>query len=119
MATPTKRLIIVVTTDVRADANTRAKQVDTRGGEYTFMAPLFAAGSTGTVATHYWCSWAMSDRDHNNLQALLDSLKTSGEARVFAASPALAEEGLATPASVLATLGLERIPAAPVVSSGR
>ena len=65
----TRRLIIVVKAEHQAVANPLSAQVDTVGGERTFPRALYPAGLRQVTPTHYWCNWAMTDREHTALLA--------------------------------------------------
>lgn len=100
MTAYTKRLLIVVTADVAAQANTHAKGVDAAGGERTFTAGLSPTGQA--PATHYWCSWAMRPAEDTDLRSRLAALVGSGKVRVY-------DGTTTTPGQVLQTLGLQPI----------
>lgn len=95
-----KRLIIVVTEALASDANARAKEVDTVGGEHTFSVGLSLTGRP--PATHRWCNWALTTREHDRLLARLKTSIDAGLTRVF--------DGLTTtPDDVLRAVGLKRV----------
>ncbi len=98
------RLIVVVSAAVAATANARAKLIDTVGGEYTFTAGLSADGRA--PASHYWCSWKMSNTDHDGLLTEIESIVDDKEAETF-------DGDTLSPSDVLATLGLMPLEEAP------
>lgn len=61
------RLIIVVRAEHRDRANALAAEVDTVGGLRAFIVPLYAAGQAQRAPTHYWCNWALTDREYRAL----------------------------------------------------
>jgi hypothetical protein len=99
-----KRLIIVVKAAAAAAANARAKEIDIAGGERTFVVGLSATGAR--PATHYWCSWNLSDGDHDSLRTKLQTAVDSNNARIF-------NGDLMMPEDVLATVELSRLEDAP------
>lgn len=95
-----KRLIIVVNANAKTQANTRGKEVDTRGGEHTFTVGLSVTGKE--PATHYWCSWAMRDDEKSAVEMKLALAEFSGKVQIF-------DGKRFTPEEVLAATGLQRI----------
>lgn len=93
-----KRLVIVITAAIAAQANTRTRGVD-EGGD-TFTVALSVSGSL--PATHYWCSWQMTDNIDVDVRRVLQTLIDSGEARVFNGNQR-------SRAWVLGNIGLKRI----------
>ncbi len=96
----TKRLIIVVSAAAAAVTNARAKEIDSEGGEQTFTVGLSATGKE--PITHYWCSWAMSDNEHDAMQQKLLLHVTQGEAKIFDGNKLTSDE-------VLQQMGLQRV----------
>lgn len=101
----TRRIICVVSANVRGQANALAKEVDTRGGERTFTVGLVPAGSPpGTTPTAYWCGWSQTPAEFTAFEARLATLPDPARnARMFKIF-----EDPYTPEQVLAELGLER-----------
>lgn len=98
----TRRLIIVVPVAVASQANVRAKEVDTVGGERTFSVGLVPVGSpAGTPPTYYWCSWAMTNDHHTAVRSRVDT------AALRAAGVKVFDGNARSPQSVLGELGLE------------
>lgn len=95
-----RRLLIVVTANIAANANSRAKEVDLIGGEKTFNVGLSATGNL--PATHYWCSWQLGDDWDARLKEKLKQAIDAGNAWVF-------NGNTRTPNSILTELGLKII----------
>lgn len=104
MTAYTRRLLIVVPASEQAAANTRAKEVDTAGGERTFTAGLVPVGSpSGTAPSHYWCGWTVTQAEFDAIRSRLDTaaLRKKG-IRIYDAATW-------TPEAVLADLGLAQL----------
>lgn len=95
----TNRLLIVAPIAKKSEANTFAKAVDARGGQFTFETQGYSA-SGSDPATHSLCSWAMTDAE---LAALAVTFKDGQNGyRVF-------DGNKTTPDEALAACGLKRI----------
>lgn len=81
-------------------ANIETKKVDIDGGERTFTVRLSASGLP--PATHFWCSWQMTDEIDVDLRRVLKTWIDSDEARVF-------NGNLRSREWVLSNIGLQRI----------
>lgn len=93
------RSIIVIDTVHRDQANARAKETDTAGGQSTFTEGLSATGSA--PATHYWCNWQMLTSERGQVHARVGGLHAT-QVRIY-------NGNVVTPADVLTTLGLKEI----------
>jgi hypothetical protein len=96
----TRRAIIVIPAARLGQANNLAAQVDTGGhGDKTFRG--LGLSATGVApATHYWCSWQLTQADWTSLSAKFPD--GSLGIRYFDADLFNSEQ-------VLTTLGLQRI----------
>lgn len=101
-----RRLIILVTAEIAAQANARAKELDAEGGERTFTVGLSATGAA--PATHYWCNWGLTGSGDAAVRSRLGALVDAGSAKVF-------DGNSRAPESVLAEVGLRRIETGDVV----
>lgn len=70
----TKRALIIIPADQVAAATAIAKQLDPEGGEQTFNVPLVNPANPDAPPTHYWCSWALTEKEHQQLQTQLATL---------------------------------------------
>lgn len=98
-----KRLIIVITASKALEANDRASEIDTNRRDI-FIVGLSSNGNP--PATHYWCSWQITDTINTRLRAKLQTLIDNNVARVFNGNILSREQ-------VLSNTGLKRINAAP------
>lgn len=97
-----RRVIIVIPADLAAQANSRAAEVDTEGGERTFTAGLVPAGSPpGTPPTHMWCSWALRIAQNTAIRNRMQAIDVLSRVKIY-------DGNTRTPESVLQELGLER-----------
>lgn len=108
MTAYTRRLLCIIPANLQAQANQRAKEVDTIGGERTFTAGLVPTGSTpGTAPTHYWCGWWLTLPEWNAIKTKLDTaaLRSAGvkfyDGLTTTPDQALADSGLQPASSAM------------------
>ncbi len=96
-----QRLLILVAAPSQLAANQQAAKVDTDGGgELTFTAGLSPSGAS--PATHYWCSWQMTQAEKSSFTNYLDALVRADRCWIY--------DGLTTtPEQVLELHGLQRL----------
>ena len=115
-----KRFIIVVPANKQSVANLDADKVNTGKDQRTFTVGLSASGNL--PASHFWCSWLMSDKEIEKLDEDFDTTQAVPRGlanRAYKAvvnlfksnkhSAKVFDASAWTPEDVLKNLGLKRI----------
>ncbi len=90
----TKRALIIITNGVKPQAETLLADVDPTSTPPIFKRGLSASGSL--PATHWVCSWAMTQAEWNSVQQKIGNVQNAWvyDAAVWTFAQAIADRGL-------------------------